>query len=354
MKSMARVAAALFLLMMANANADEPGDAGRVAQFKQFLSSRPAVGNLVFSYAGPSGSLSGPFQTNFFHAAWDGDNFFYRQIPSADAYTAKTTRTFGVAGVFCGRYGGKYFYVQNGLIVEGPAGPLPPRPEPIDPITLRALGSLLVLEACLNFGLWDTETNSFVWDGNSFAAKTGNEIDVSRPMYRRLPKAGAKPGPWLPRVRSTDPVLGRIETEGGAVRQMELNSKALTVKYEYLEANPLTPPLPNKTAVFSGKLLRGAFEILRLETSAEPLGDSYFAPDNYVGPGHYRTVRMAKGGLKIENHAEAHEYFTSMKNDPSMKGPREGQGWRLLGIVVFVTAMLGPPLYFLATKSPKQ
>jgi hypothetical protein len=309
--------------MVNMAKAEEPESAGKVTEFKRFLSSRPAVSNLVFSYAAPSGSLSGPMQTNFFHAAWEGDNFFVRQIPSAKAWAEKTSQTFLLSPIFCGRYGGKYFYVQRGLIVEGPVAPLPPTTEPIEPITSRALGELLVLEACLNLGLWDTQTNSFVWKENEFTATMGIGTEISRAMVLHQGKVTSEPGVWEPEEVSKKTVTGRIEIDGEKVRQMDSIAKSLTLKYEYVEANPLTPPLPNRTSVFSGGLLRGAFEILRLETSADPLGDAYFAPDNFLEPGTYhRTVLTAEERLKIEEQGQAHQHFIVVTNQNAFTGKK--------------------------------
>lgn len=310
------VAAVIFLCMVTTAKADEPSSAGKVTEFKRFLSSRPSVSNLVFSYAAPSGSFWGGLQTNFYHAAWEGDNFFIRQLRTAEAWAENTSQRFIVSPVFCGRYGGKYFYVQRGLIVEAQAGPLPPRPEPIEPIASRVLGELHILEACLNLGLWDTKTNSFIWNKNVFSARMGIATELSRMMHQR--KGSSEPGVWEPVDVSKETVTGRIETDGGQVRQMHSIEKSLTLKYEYMEANPLTPPLPNRTSVFSGGVLSAAFEILRLETSAGPLGDAYFAPDKFLEPGTYQRtflpILTAEERLTIEKMGQANQHIIMMTN----------------------------------------
>lgn len=106
--------------------------------------------------------------------------------------------------------------------------------------------------------------------------------------------------------------------------------------------------LPDKMFVYAGEDLTGIYQIFRLEFASETIETSYFAPENYLGPGHYRTANTEKG-VTIPDRGQQHEWIEAMKKeDPPAQ--KTSAIWRALGLLIFAVALLAPPVYFFATK----
>jgi len=278
-------------------------------------------GNIVLRPDGSAGTHS-PYlwRTHYWHAAVDGDNFFMRGIDAPENWVTKRPRVFGYVPPFVGRYGGRCFYVQDGMVVAdvdpalaGVQGP-PPGANP----ARRALPMLTRLDCVMNLGLWDVFLNSFSWIPPSpgggatsaveFTAERGrhtliNEIYASHQAHGETSRS-----PEVRVVYFKQPIRGRIEIVEGRVSVMKLESPPLSVRYEYSEANPLPLGLPNKFSLHNRDESGGSMEIFVMEESAEAIPEAHFLPEHYLGPGHYRASFVGTG-ITVADPTEAAEYW---------------------------------------------
>ena len=330
-------------------------DSGNVEQFKSYLSSHPRIKTIVFSFTTVMHRQPSEYKPNFVHAAVDGENFFYRGIASPEAYLTKTERVLGsnhqpFVGPFVGRYDGKCFYVDNGLIMEAPEVPTTqsPRPDASETPSRRALPHLIKLDGLMNLGIWDVTLDSFAWSNNTFKALRGRASAIS-PVWQRIQTNGASaPGPEVKLNYLGQPISGTIEVAHGRVQKVRISEFPLSVRYEYSTPSPMPMGLPDKFSVYAGEDMTCKVQIYTLEFATEPIETSYFAPENYLSPDHYRTANSGQG-VTIPDKAQEHEWIQAMKKADAPSAVKSA-GWRALGVLIFAIALLAPPVYFFATR----
>ena len=241
------------------AEADHPTDA---EQFKAFLASPPAIEKFVFRRTSrlPTANGGEEIRVEFYHARWQTNGFFMRQLHQlGDMDLPHLLRT----GVKLGQFAGRYEDTAWILLGEGAHYMTPLGTNRENLVVSGQSSAVSVLQHALNMGVTKVPFGSFKWQGNKFEAPADDGTTIRGSL---------------------------IQTTDGRPKQLKfiVNSNLFALlDYSYTKKLDLAF-MPDKFSFTSVNIkdrftnTYAQFEIYALKPSATVMGAEYFKPDEYI------------------------------------------------------------------------
>jgi len=252
------------------ADADAPSAA---EQFKTFLATPPpAIEKFVFRRTTrlPTATGGEENHVDFYHARWQANGLFMRQLHSLeDIDQPQLPRTGVNVGLFAGRYKDAAWILSGeSASFMTPLGTN--RQNNVVNVQSAAVG---VLHQALNMGVTKVPFGSFKWQGNEFEALAADGTTIRGSL---------------------------IQTSDGRPKQLKfiVNSNLFALMdYSYTKKLDMAF-IPDRFSFTSVNIKQrftntyAQFEIYALTPSTTVLGEEYFKPEEYISPQNTKVVEV--------------------------------------------------------------